>query len=190
VQFHRLASLIIGLWLGASLFMDFTATQNFQTVDRVLTSLDLRVVETAKNIGDPEATRYLLRFMAGESNRYLFEQWEWMELAIGLALLFALLLARSDQRLCLALCLAMIVIVLTQRFYLTPRITMLGREMDFSAGASRRFAAFHQVYGGVEVGKLLLGAGIALRLILRQRASKKAFVREYEQEEAMRLRKA
>ena len=190
MQFHRLASFIIGVWLGVSIFMDFVATQNFQTVNRVMTSLDLRVVEAAKKVGDPEATRYVLRYFAGEANRYLFEQWEWTELALGLALLLVLLFARSYQKLAMGLCLAMMFVVAAQRFYLTPRITMLGRELDFSPAASRRFAAFHQVYGIVEIGKLALGFGLVLRLLIRQRASKKAFVREYEREEAGRLGRA
>ncbi len=190
MQFHRLASFIIGVWLGIGIFMDWVATQNFQTVNRVMTSIDLRVVETAKKIGDPETTRYMLRFFAGEANRYLFEQWEWTELALGLALLLVLLFARSYQKLAMGLCLAMIAIVLVQRFKLTPMITLLGRELDFSPAASRRFAAYHQIYGVIEITKLALGFGIILRLLIRPRAGKRAFVHEYEREELERFRKA
>src|ERR1035438_6301177 len=48
MQFHRLASLILGIWLGASVLMDFVATQNFRTVSRVLGSLDVRAVERSE----------------------------------------------------------------------------------------------------------------------------------------------
>ena len=48
---------IIGIWLGVSAFMDYVATQNFQMVTRVLSSIDIRAVETAKKIGDTEAAR-------------------------------------------------------------------------------------------------------------------------------------
>ena len=190
MQFHRLASFISGIWLGAGILMDIVATQNFQTVNRVMTSLDIRVVEAAKKVGDPDTTRYLLRFFAGEANRYLFEQWEWTELALGLALMLVLLFARFYQKLAMGLCLGMIVIVLIQRFKLTPAITMLGRELDFSQGASRRFAVYHQIYGAVEIAKLALGFGLIARLLIRQRAGKRAFVREYERDEAGRLGKA
>ena len=77
MQFHRLASFIIGIWLGVSVFMDFVATQNFQMVNRVLISSDIRAVETARKLGEADAPRQLLRYFAGEINRYLFEQWEW-----------------------------------------------------------------------------------------------------------------
>jgi len=189
MQFHRLATFIIGIWLGIIVFMDFAATENFRTVNRVMTSLDVRVVENAKKLGDPDNARYLLRYFAGEANRYLFEQWEWAELGLGLALLLVLLFARSYQKLAMGLCIAMITIVLVQRFKLTPMIVTIGRELEFSSGASRRFAAVHQVYGYVEIGKLLLGIGIALKLLIRERAGKRAFVREYEREELMRSRK-
>lgn len=186
MQFHRLASFIIGIWLGVSAFMDYVATQNFQNVNRVLTTIDVNALETAKKIGDREAARLLLRYSAGEANRYLFEQWEWAELLIGLALLLTLVLCRSNPVLALALCFSMLVIVAVQRFELTPAITKLGRELDFSASASRRFAAFHAVYGYVELSKLALGLGLIVRLLIRPRASKKAFVREYERDARVR----
>src|ERR1700739_821445 len=143
MQFHRLASLILGIWLGAGVLMDFVATQNFRTVSVVMGSLDVRAVETARKVSDPDALRLLLRYFAGESNRYLFEQWEWAEMLIGLALLVVLLFCRPYQKFALSLCLLMIAVVLVQRFKLTPMITRLGRELDFSNSASRRFRAYH-----------------------------------------------
>jgi len=53
MQFHRLSAFIIGIWLGVSVFMDFVATQDFRTVNRVRTSLDMRGVEVSKKNGDP-----------------------------------------------------------------------------------------------------------------------------------------
>jgi len=184
MQFHRLATFIIGIWLGVSVFMDFVATENFRTVNRVMTSLDVRVVENAKKLGDPDNARYLLRYFAGESNRFLFEQWEWAELLLGLCLLLVLLFARTYQKFAMALCLMMMFMVAAQRFRLTPMITQLGRELEFSGSASRRFATYHALYGYVELAKLAFGLTLAGRLLIRPRASKKAFVREYEREQA------
>ena len=182
MQFHRLASFIIGIWLGVSVFMDFVATQNFQNVNRVLGSMDIRAVETAKRVGDPDAARLLLRYFAGEVNRYLFEQWEWTELMLGLTLLLVLVFGRTYQKLAMSLCVLMLCLVAAQRFELTPAITKIGRELEFSASASRRFAAFHAAYGYVELSKLALGLILIGRLLIRNRASKKAFVREYQRD--------
>lgn len=180
MQFHRLAAFIIGLWLGGSVLMDFVATQNFLTVSRVMGSLDLRVVEGSRAVGGPEQTRFLLRHFAGEANRYLFEQWEWAELMIGLVLLLALLFGRSYQKVALALCVGMIIIVAVQRFKVTPAITSWGRQIDFSNTKSERFNFYHAIYGYLEIGKLLLGLAITGILLIRRQSNRKTFVREYQ----------
>jgi hypothetical protein len=186
MQFHRLASFLIGVWLGVSVFMDYVATQNFQNVNRVLDTVDVRAIETAKKLGDRETARQLLRYFAGEANRYLFEEWEWTELLIGLVLLIVLVLCRTNPVLAMAFCIAMMAIVALQRFELTPAIIKIGRELEFSNAASRRFAAFHAAYGYSEIGKLLLGLALIARLLIRPRASKRAFVREYERDARVR----
>jgi hypothetical protein len=183
MQFHRLASLILGIWLGASVLMDFVATGNFHTVSRVMGSLDVRALEAVRKVSDPDTLRLLLRYFAGEANRYLFEQWEWVELLLGLALLMVLLFGQSYQKLALSLCFLMICVVAVQRFGLTPAITRLGRELEFSnSPPSRRFAAYHAAYGCAEIGKLLMGVVMAVRLLIRRGPAKKAFVRQYQQE--------
>jgi hypothetical protein len=180
MQFHRLATLILGIWLGIGAFMDYVATQNFEMVGRVLISTDVRAIDAAKKLGDPDAPRMLLRYFAGEANRSLFEQWEWTELMLGLLLLVVLVLCRSSQKLAIALCLVMICVVAGQRFGLTPAIVKLGRELEFSTTASRRFAVYHAVYGYSEIGKLALGLIMAVRLLIRPRAGKRAFAEEFE----------
>lgn len=180
MQFHRLASFILGLWLGASILMDVAASQNFQSVTRVLSGGDLRMFELTRAAGGSEPARLLLRQFAGETNRFLFENWEWAELLVGLALFLVLLFARSYQKLALALCLGMFVIVASQRFYLTPAITELGRAVEGGQGAM--FKTFHALYGGAEIAKLLLGFGIALCLLIRPSGDKKTFVRQFARE--------
>lgn len=183
MQFHRLASFIIGIWLGISVFMDFVATQNFQNVGRVMNTMDLRSVDAAKKLGGAQAERQLLRYFAGEANRYLFEQWEWAELLLGLAMFLVLVFCRSNQKFAMVLCLLMMCLVAAQRFELTPAITRLGRELEFSDSANRRFGAYHAAYGYVELSKLALGLLLIGRLLIRGRSSKQAFVREYGRDE-------
>jgi hypothetical protein len=179
MQFHRLAALILGIWLGAGVFMDLVASQNFRAVGRMLSSLDVHVVETVKKVGGPDSVRLLLRTYAGETNGYLFEQWEWAELMIGLALLLVLLFARTYQKFAMAICLLMMCIVAAQRFELTPKILKLGREQEFNAEASRSFAVYHATYAYSELAKLLLGLVMAARLLIRRGSDRNAFAREY-----------
>lgn len=159
--------------------MDFVAVQNFHTVGRVMSSMDLRAVEAARGIGGGENERMLLRYFAGEANRYLFEQWEWTELLLGLALVLVLLFGRTYQKFAMVVAILMICVVAAQRFKLTPIITELGRQLEFGSADSRRFAVFHALYGFVELGKLALGLALAGSLVIRTRADRKAFVREY-----------
>ncbi len=180
MQFHRLASFLIGIWLGVSVFMDFVATQNFKNVSRVMTSVDLRALDAEKKAGDQDNLRMLFRYFAGEANRYFFEQWEWAELMLGLALMLVLLFGRTYQKLAMALCLMMLVLVALQRFALTPAITRLGRELEFGALPGGRFAVFHAAYGYSELAKLALGLILTARLLIRRKVDRKAFVREYE----------
>jgi hypothetical protein len=180
VQFHRLASLILGIWLGVGIFMDFVATTNFRMVPQTFASMDVRAIESAKQVGSREVATQLLRYYAGEVNRYLFEQWEWTEMALGLALLLVLVFCRSNLKLAIVLCLTTLVIVGVQRFKLTPAIAALGRELAFSDSASRRFAAYHAMYGYIEIGKLVLLFLLAGCLLIRRRAGKRAFVREFQ----------
>lgn len=180
MQFHRLAAFILGLWLGASILMDLVATQNFRSVNRVLSGSDLRFVEATKSAGGKEPTRLLLRYFAGETNRFLFENFEWSELLLGIVLLLVLLFSRSYQKLSMALCLGMLILVALQRFYLTPAITELGRALDFGGIQTDRFKAVHSLYGGVELTKLALGLGMGVRLLIRRSADKKAFARDFQ----------
>jgi len=180
MQFHRLASFIIGIWLGVGVFMGVVATQNFQNVSRVITSVDLRAIDAQKKAGDPDNLRYLYRYFAGEANRYLFEQWEWAQLLLGLALLLVLLFGRTYQKLSMSLCALMLLIVVFERFKLTPAIIDLGRALEFGAGTSQRFNFYHALYGYSELTKLAMGLLITARLLIRRGVDKKAFVREYQ----------
>ncbi len=182
MQFHRFAALLLGIWLGVSVFMDFVAVSNFRTVGAVMGSIDIRAEEAARKVTDPDSLRLLLRYFAGETNRYLFEQWEWAELFLGMALLLVLIFGRTYQKFAMTMCVLMLLVVAAQRFKLTPAITQLGRELEFSTSASRRFAAYHAAYGYVEIAKIVMGLLMAGRLLIRRNSSKKAFVREYARE--------
>ena len=69
----------------------------------------------------------------------------------------------------------MLVIVLLQRFVLTPHLVSLGREVDemparelLNNPTVSRFWAFHGVYTGSEIFKLLMGIGVGVRLMVRR----------------------
>jgi len=173
IQYRRIAAIVLGGWLGAATFADFAVTQNFQTVDRFLRSpgSNVTAMELQKIGADRE--RPILRRNAGEENGFLFQGWESAELIIGAAVIGLLLLGGKRSPLVLSPAILMLAIIAAQRFYLSPEVTDLGRRIaDLSAadpsGAQldSRFWMAHGLYSGLEIFKLLLGAFLAVLLVL------------------------
>jgi hypothetical protein len=146
--------------------MIMVATQNFRSVDRLLAAPGSAATQVGK-MGHGEA-RTFLRYQVSEQNRWYFETWEKIQLALGLALLAALW--RQGKFPALTLGAIMCALLLVERFYLTPEIVRLGRLIDFvpqAASSPERavFWRFHGAYSGVELLKLALGFFLSGRLI-------------------------
>jgi hypothetical protein len=167
IQYRRLAALLLGMWLGGGIFADFAVIQNFDTVDRFLLEPGsiLSAAELVKIGRDRE--RVLLRRNAGEENTFLFQNWERAELLLGTLLLLVLAFGSRPEKLSLSLTLAMMAIVAVQHFYFTPVVADLGRQiadLPPKHPLNDRFWMLHGISSGAEICKLLIGAGLALRL--------------------------
>jgi hypothetical protein len=178
---RRFASFLIGAWLAASIFMDVVAIQNFRSVDRFLSDPGPLAAADIHMLGKGEA-RILLRHQAGEANRFLFEKSEQIQIVLGIAFIGALLFAHMDApRVPMILGLLMLAILAVDRFYLTPEITRLGRQLDYATAPNGDTAVFwrlHGFYSGLELLKLALGFTAATLLIVRFR-DRKFFAREH-----------
>jgi hypothetical protein len=186
VQFRRFAAFLIGAWLAGSLFMDVTAIANFHAVERFLADPGIPSAQLIHSAGH-DNTRVLLRRAAGEANGWLFEQWEWIQLATGLALLLVLIFGSRPPKIPIALCLLMMVLVVVERFVLTPNIIRLGRVIDFLPAGPQlpdrvSFGVYHGAYSLVDILKLVCGFAIAGILIIRLRPDPQMFAREAESE--------
>jgi hypothetical protein len=155
---------LLGGWIAGSLFMILVATQNFRSVDRLLAA-PAGAAPQIERMGRDEA-RTFLRYQVSEQNRWYFETWEKIQLALGLALLA---LTSRQGRLSVALAAAMLVLLLAQRFWITPEIVRIGRLIDFARQAPERqtFWMFHGAYSAVELSKLALGFLLSGRLVFR-----------------------
>jgi len=154
--------------------MDMVATQNFRSVDRLLATPSPQFAERIQSMGGHDAARMLLRHQVAEQNRWYFETWELVQIALGVALVLALLLSAGRDRWKLAVTLTMSAIVLVMHFFLTPEITRLGRAIDFvppgTISADRtRFWTLHGAYSGSELVKLGLGLVLAVLLVRRRK---------------------
>jgi hypothetical protein len=153
---------LLGGWIAGSLFMIMVATQNFRSVDRLLASPAGAAAQIEK-MGRAEA-RTFLRYQVSEQNRWYFETWEKIQLALG-ATLLALTLRQG--RVSLAMAAAMFVLLLAQRFWITPEIVRIGRLIDFAPQAPERqsFWMFHNAYSTIELAKLAIGFVLSWRLV-------------------------
>jgi hypothetical protein len=164
---------MLGVWLGAAAMMSLVATQNFRTVDRILLAPHVAASPDLKTLGHDSA-RMILRWEAGEQNRRLFEIWETAQVALALGVFFILLFGSTETKYSLALSLMMLLVVILQRFLLTPMMTSLGRLIDFVPPTVRsperiKFGVLHMGYIGMEMAKLALGLLLAIKLMLRTR---------------------
>lgn len=170
---HRIAAFLSGCLILGSLFMIFVATQNFQTVDRVLAAPPPQAAQMFQTLG-ADNSRLLLRYMAGEDNRLFFVAWELAEIALGIALTASLLFALRSGLLA-GMAGGMVIIALFQHFRVTPEMISLGRMIDFGAGAGSaaysQFWRLHGLYGVLEVVKLILGIVVAGFLLFGKRKS-------------------
>jgi hypothetical protein len=168
MHFRRLAALLLGAWLGDSVFMDMVATQNFRSVDRLLAAPPAQVAERIQALGGHDAARVFLRYQVSEQNRWYFQTWERVQVALGAVLFLVLLFGAVPNRVTLLITLLMLAMVLLMHFFLTPEITRLGRAADFAPAADRtRFWTFHGMYSAGELIKLGLGIVLAARLLRR-----------------------
>jgi hypothetical protein len=173
MHFRRLICLLLGAWLAGIALMAVMATENFRTVDRLLLDPSPAAAQELRSMGDDYA-RMLLRWQAGEQNRKLFETWETAQLVLGMGLFFVLLFGSTESKYSLGLSLAMLVIVIGQRFLLTPMIVSLGRLIDFVPPGLRsperiKFGVLHSGYAGLEIAKCALGLLLAGKLMIRSR---------------------
>jgi len=162
-MYHRIAAFLLGAWILGSLFMMFVATQNFQTVDRVLASAPPQAEQMIQTLG-PARARDLLRYLAGEENQLFFVSWETAQLIVGVALAGVLFFGAHSRWLAgLAACL--VVLTAFQHFQVTREMIALSQSIDVQGAPPGQFWRLHAVYGGIEVLKLalaLVSAGLLL----------------------------
>jgi hypothetical protein len=183
IQYRRLSALLLGAWLGASIFADIAVTQNFQTVDRFLETPGTAATSMELNKAGRAEERKILRRNAGEENNWIFLNWERIEIALGAVLFMLLLFGERPQKLLLALCLAMIAIVAAEHFLLTERIADLGRRIDELAPndpQSAQFWKLHGFYSGLDILKLTVGMLFAARLATKRKLAADYFARDFD----------
>lgn len=160
---RRILAAILGAWLAGSIAMVVVAGHNLRSVDSLLQNPSGPAAAMIKALGRADA-RMLLRHHSAELNRDYFAWWEWAQLAVGVMALGIFASVRATGRPWhLVVAVGIVLIVLAQRFVLTPEIVDLGRAIDFlppDSWSTERatFWNLHRLYSGLELVKM---AGIA-----------------------------
>src|SRR5262245_50048386 len=82
------AMFCMAAWISGTLFMVVVATQNFYTIDRLLTDSPNEVFQnTASTMQNPTA-REMLRYLSSELNRLYFQYWNLAQLPLGIIALW------------------------------------------------------------------------------------------------------
>ena len=160
----RVATFLLGAWIGCCIFMDLLALQNLRLANGVMTAAIPAAVEVIQKAG-PEQAGLLLRYFAAEQYRYYFWSWELIQIPGALLLAGVLYLAAEKRAVPQILCGLMLALVLFQ-LAIHPELMYRGREADFppgnqALGTQARVWALTEVWIGAESAKLLIGALLA-----------------------------
>lgn len=158
---RRMATFLLGVWIGCSLFMDFLSLQNLRAADWVMANTTAPATKRLKMLSQEDAG-LILRYEGAEMNRRYTAGWETVEIALALALGLCTFMGTQKRAFPLVLCGVMLVAVIFQHVAISPELAYRGRETDFPPGNTlfgpqARVWAMQQMFGVVEAVKLLVG---------------------------------
>lgn len=158
---RRLICTLLGMWIGASIFMAAVAAFSFRVVNELMVNPAAEMAPYLKVLG-AEKLRILFRYEAAEFNRALFDGWGFTQILIGLLIFGILLFGTKEGKLVLSLSFLMLMLTTGMHLLVTPSIIGYGRSIDFVAPEKEpeirhRLNALHNAYTSLEGVKLLCG---------------------------------
>jgi hypothetical protein len=164
--------LILGFWLGGGLIMAWFGARSFSTPDRLINQSHPGFALQTKPLGS--ATRAVLKHEVAEMNRWLFQSWETLQIAIGVFLFCYLLFGTVEGKFTLLLALLMLILTAVQRLGISPSLSVLGSSLDYLppetlVSERAKFWLLHSAYVGVELAKLGLGVIVCAIVLSKSR---------------------
>ena len=140
MHYRRIVCFLLGVWLGGGILMSWYGARSFGTVETIMNQSNPAFVVQTKPLG-PAVTRTVLRYVVAEQSRWLFRQWE--NLQIGMAALFFgyLLFGTMEGKFSLSVMLAMLALTLIQRLLISPELGMTGSALAVQSERGRRAGA-------------------------------------------------
>jgi hypothetical protein len=172
----RIATFLLGAWIGCCAGIDLLALQSQRLVDRAIDSAGPFAADIIRKSGQ-EQIALLLRHFSAEQYRYYFSTWETIQIPGALLLAGVLYLAAGKRWIPQILCGLMLALVLFQ-LAIQPELTFRGRAADFPPGnqmlgTQARVWALTEVWIGAESAKLLIG-GLVTALMLTHKSRRRS----------------
>lgn len=171
---QRVAALLVALWIGGVVIVAISAPVSFRAVDALMAGQPGILKEAVRKVG-PIPMYEVLRLVAGEVNRILFEYWGWIQLGIAFVVFLQVLFFSSLRKAGVVLAGAMFLLSGVLGIYLIPSIAQIGREIQVSAAArmagEERFRALHFAFTAFESTIVLMGVLLIVLLLGRSRLS-------------------
>jgi hypothetical protein len=161
---RRLATFLLGAWLGGSLLVILLQAANLRLAGSLLSTPSPQAAAFVKKVEPQQDIAVMMRYQAAEQNRRSSEVWEDVQVGLALALGATLFLGTQRRIFPLALCALMLLMLLFEHLGISPELAFRGREADFppnNAALGSRVYALGQVYAWVEGSKLVLGSVLA-----------------------------
>ena len=174
MRYRRIICLVLGFWLGGGVVMALFGARSFETVNRVMNSANPVFAVQTRPIG-PATTRMILRHEIAEENRYLFQNWEYLQLILGVFFFSYMLFGTLEGKFTLVLAFLLLLVTGIQRFGVSPELGNVGKSLDYlpsdiAAAERAKFWLLHGAYLGCEAVKLALGAVILVMTLRRVRS--------------------
>ena len=168
----RVATFLLGAWIGCCVFMDLLALQNFRLVGAAINSATPVAAGIIQRNGQDQIA-LLLRHFAAEQYRYYFSTWERIQIPAALLVAAVLYWALGRRWIPQMLCGLMLALVLFQ-LAIQPELAFRGRDADFPPGnqmlgTQARVWALTEVWMGAESVKLFIG-GLLTVLLIRHKS--------------------
>jgi hypothetical protein len=167
---RRMATFLLGIWIGCGALMLLLVTENLRLASRVMESPSAPAAKLIDKTGSTESYQ-LFNYEAAEQSRSYMSVWELAQMGLALVLGGCLFMGTQKRILPLAICASMLLLVLFQHFAVLPELSFRGREVDFPPGDTAfgnrtRVLLLAQVYAGAEGLKFVSGVILTVYLLV------------------------